>query len=79
MNRSKTALETSVDVDPIAYTVAEVATALRVSYDTALRLVKSGEIPAFRVGSSYRVHREHLIDVTRAASEAGRDLLATKP
>lgn len=36
-------------------TVAEVADALRVSRMTVYRLVHSGELPAVRVGRSYRV------------------------
>lgn len=36
-------------------TVAEVATALRVSKMTVYRLVHSGELPAVRVGRSFRV------------------------
>jgi excisionase family DNA binding protein len=36
-------------------TVAEVATAMRVSKMTVYRLVHSGELPAVRVGRSYRV------------------------
>ncbi|MEJ5867685.1 helix-turn-helix domain-containing protein [Pseudokineococcus sp. 5B2Z-1] len=36
-------------------TVAEVAEALRVSRMTVYRLVHSGELPAVRVGRSYRV------------------------
>jgi excisionase family DNA binding protein len=36
-------------------TVAEVASAMRVSTMTVYRLIKSGELPAVRVGRSYRV------------------------
>jgi len=36
-------------------TVAEVATAMRVSKMTVYRLVHSGELPAVRVGRSFRV------------------------
>jgi excisionase family DNA binding protein len=36
-------------------TVAEVATAMRVSKMTVYRLVHSGELPAVRFGRSYRV------------------------
>jgi excisionase family DNA binding protein len=43
-------------------TVAEVASAMRVSTMTIYRLIKSGDLPAIRVGRSYRgrgveVHR----------------------
>jgi excisionase family DNA binding protein len=36
-------------------TVAEVASAMRISTMTVYRLIKSGELPAVRVGRSYRV------------------------
>jgi excisionase family DNA binding protein len=36
-------------------TVAEVASAMRVSTMTVYRLIKSGDLPAVRVGRSYRV------------------------
>ena len=42
-------------------TVAEVATVMRVSKMTVYRLVHSGELPAVRVGRSFRV-REDAVD-----------------
>jgi excisionase family DNA binding protein len=36
-------------------TVAEVASAMRVSTMTVYRLIKSGDLPAVRVGHNYRV------------------------
>jgi excisionase family DNA binding protein len=39
-------------------TVAEVAGLLRVSNMTVYRLVQSGQLPAVRVGRSYRIHEE---------------------
>jgi excisionase family DNA binding protein len=41
-------------------TVAEVAAAMRVSKMTVYRLVHSGELPAVRVGRSFRVP-EHVV------------------
>lgn len=41
-------------------TVAEVADVLRVSTMTVYRLIKSGEIPAIRVGKSYRIVSDEL-------------------
>lgn len=38
-------------------TVAEVAELLRVSTMTVYRLIRSGELPAVRVGRNYRVRR----------------------
>jgi excisionase family DNA binding protein len=39
-------------------TVAEVAKALRISNMTVYRLINSGELPAVRVGKSYRLREE---------------------
>ncbi|MFP5316771.1 MAG: helix-turn-helix domain-containing protein [Acidimicrobiia bacterium] len=39
-------------------TVAEVAGMLRVSTMTVYRLIKNGQLPAARVGKSYRVREE---------------------
>jgi excisionase family DNA binding protein len=44
------------------WTVAEVAEHMRVSNMTVYRLIKSGDLPAIRVGKNYRIR--------------GRDLLA---
>jgi excisionase family DNA binding protein len=41
-------------------TVAEVADLLRVSNMTVYRLVQSGQLPATRVGRSYRIREEDL-------------------
>ena len=43
-------------------TVAEVATLMRVSKMTVYRLVHSGELPAVRVGRSFRVHTKAVHD-----------------
>jgi excisionase family DNA binding protein len=39
-------------------TVAEVAAQLRVSNMTVYRLVQAGQLPAVRIGRSYRIHEE---------------------
>lgn len=53
-------------------TVAEVATALRVSKMTVYRLVHSGELPAARVGRSFRVPQQAVSEYLRASFfEAG--------
>lgn len=39
-------------------TVAEVATLMRVSTMTVYRLIKAGDIPAVRVGKSYRIRED---------------------
>ena len=43
-------------------TVAEVATLMRVSKMTVYRLVHGGELPAVRVGRSFRVHAKAVHD-----------------
>ena len=43
-------------------TVAEVASLMRVSKMTVYRLVHSGELPAVRVGRSFRVHAKAVHD-----------------
>jgi excisionase family DNA binding protein len=48
------------------YTVAEVAQVLRVSSMTVYRLINSSQLPAVRVGKSYRLREE---DVNRYLSE----------
>lgn len=44
------------------HTVAEVAAMMRVSKMTVYRLVHSGELPAVRVGRSFRVHAQAVQD-----------------
>jgi excisionase family DNA binding protein len=46
-------------------TVAEVAATMRVSKMTVYRLVHSGELPAIRVGRSYRVPKRAVDDYLR--------------
>lgn len=48
-------------------TVAEVADIMRVSKMTVYRLVHSGEMPAVRVGRSYRVPRQAVDDYLRVS------------
>ena len=41
-------------------TVSEVASGMRVSNMTVYRLIKSGELPAVRVGKGYRIRESEL-------------------
>ncbi len=58
-------------------TVAEVAELLRVSTMTVYRLIRTGELPAVRVGRNYRVRRadldmylqEKIVEPERAADQ----------
>jgi excisionase family DNA binding protein len=53
-------------------TVAEVAGVMRVSKMTVYRMVHAGELPAIRVGRSFRVPEQAVHDYLRAAFiEAG--------
>lgn len=53
-------------------TVAEVASVMRVSKMTVYRLVHSGDLPAVRVGRSFRVPEQAVHDYLQAAYiEAG--------
>jgi excisionase family DNA binding protein len=47
-------------------TVGEVANIMRVSNMTVYRLIKSGQLPAIRVGKNYRIRRQ---DMERYLSE----------
>jgi len=42
---------------PEILTISEVAKYLRVNYHTVYRLIKSGRLPAFKVGRAWRFHR----------------------
>lgn len=47
---------------PRFMTVAEVAQLMRVSTMTVYRLIKAGDLPATRVGKSYRITEAHVDD-----------------
>lgn len=51
--------------DPKFLTIAEVATVMRVSKMTVYRLVHGGELPAVRVGRSFRVTQDAVDDYLR--------------
>lgn len=53
-------------------TVSEVAASLRVSTMTVYRLIKSGDLPAIRVGKSYRLSEDEVDRyLARGYTEAG--------
>ncbi|WP_454050794.1 helix-turn-helix domain-containing protein [Cellulomonas sp. Marseille-Q8402] len=57
-------------------TVAEVAEVMRVSKMTVYRLLHSGEMPAVRVGRSFRVPQDaldHYLSTARLDLETGAD------
>ncbi|GAA0972622.1 Putative DNA-binding proteinA [Nocardioides aquaticus] len=51
--------------EPEFMTVAEVATRMRVSKMTVYRLLHGGEVPAVRVGRSFRVREEDVDEYLR--------------
>ncbi|WP_148613622.1 helix-turn-helix domain-containing protein [Nocardioides rubriscoriae] len=51
--------------DPKFLTIAEVAALMRVSKMTVYRLVHGGELPAVRVGRSFRVAEEDVNEYLR--------------
>jgi len=54
------------DINDVRFlTVAEVATMMRVSKMTVYRLVHSGELPAVRVGRSFRVTEDDVQEYLR--------------
>ena len=62
-----------VDSKRVRYlTVAEVADMMRLSRMTVYRLVHSGELPAVRVGRSFRVPQDALDAYLAASSTPGR-------
>lgn len=57
---------------PQFFTVAEVAELTRVSRMTVYRMVHSGDLPAVRVGNSYRVPKSALEQLLTAPAEEHR-------
>lgn len=49
-----------MNADDRLLTVREVADAMRVSHMTVYRLIKSGELPAIRVGRNFRIRESQL-------------------
>jgi excisionase family DNA binding protein len=46
-------------------TINEVASFLKLSKITIYKLIKNGELPAFRVGNSWRFHRDKIEMIAR--------------
>ncbi|RJS46104.1 helix-turn-helix domain-containing protein [Nocardioides cavernaquae] len=64
---------TSSDISEVRFlTIAEVATMMRVSKMTVYRIVHSGELPAVRVGRSFRVTEKDVNEyIKRSFYDAG--------
>ena len=61
----QTATQMASDFDVRFLTVAEVAAIMRVSKMTVYRLVHAGDLPAVKVGRSYRVPEQAIHDYLR--------------
>ena len=70
---SQMAGNTSGDISEVKFlTIAEVATMMRVSKMTVYRIVHSGELPAVRVGRSFRVTEQDVNEyIKRSFYDAG--------
>ena len=63
MSKKATPKDTASGISQVTFlTVAEVAEMMRVSKMTVYRLVHSGELPAVRVGRSFRVPQKAVHD-----------------
>jgi excisionase family DNA binding protein len=58
--------------EPLAYTIAELARAVRCSERTIRRAISSGQLTAVRIGRCVRVPRESLKDFLSAQGAARR-------
>ena len=60
-------------------TAGEVANYLRVSLSTIYRLLKSGDLPAFKIGSDWRFNRVHIEEWLRSRAQTPESGLALDP
>jgi excisionase family DNA binding protein len=64
---------THTDIPRVGYDMTEVAAALGVGYETALKMRKEKAFPSFRAGREWRVHPDHLNDAIKALAERGTE------
>jgi excisionase family DNA binding protein len=57
------------NIDSIIMTVDEVAVYLKLSKITVYKLTQKGEIPGFRIGSSWRYNREKIDEIARVGTK----------
>ena len=60
-------------------TAGEVASYLRVSLSTIYRLLKSGDLPAFKIGSDWRFNRVHIEEWLRSRAQTPESGAAHDP
>jgi len=53
------------------YNVEEVAAILRVSYHTALKIIKNGDIKSLKIGKQYRVTKSELNKLLQKDEQGG--------
>ena len=58
--------------DSIIMTVDEVAEHLKLSKITVYKLTQKGEIPGFRIGSSWRYNREKIDEIARVGTKKNK-------
>ena len=56
-------------MDTVIMTVDEVAAYLKLSKITVYKLTQKGEIPGFRIGSSWRYNREVIEEIARVGTK----------
>ena len=59
----------SNNVDSIVMTVDEVAEFLKLSKITVYKLTQKGEIPGFRIGSSWRYNKDVIDEIARVGTK----------
>ena len=66
---------TSISIEPnVFYTPDEVSQLLRVSRAAALRLIKSGQAPAVRIGRQWRVLGASLLNLGYSSTEVESEI-----
>ena len=58
--------------DSIIMTVDEVADYLKLSKITVYKLTQKGEIPGFRIGSSWRYNRDKIDEIARVGTKQNK-------
>ena len=58
--------------DSIIMTVDEVAEYLKLSKITVYKLTQKGEIPGFRIGSSWRYNRDKIDEIARVGTKQNK-------
>jgi excisionase family DNA binding protein len=66
---------TSKPLEPVVYTIPEVAAILKCHRNTVERLIRGKQLPAIRLGSKYRVRAEALEAFLR--DQEGRHVVTT--